>query len=82
MPKKDGREALKEIKSLDSLKRIPVVVLTTSQAPEDILYAYNLGANAFIRKPVRFDRLVHIIKILEKFWLEVSELPPPLSPSI
>ena len=77
MPKKDGREALKEIKAEPALRSIPVVVLTTSKAEEDILRSYNLGANAYITKPVTFAGLVAAIKALGIFWLEVVELPPP-----
>ena len=75
MPKRDGREALQEIKSHPELRRIPVVVLTTSKAEEDILRTYDLGANSFIRKPVRFEQFVENIKILRQYWLEVVELP-------
>jgi CheY-like chemotaxis protein len=75
MPKKDGREALKEIKSDPDLKSIPVVVLTTSKEEEDILRSYNLGANSFITKPVTFRGLVESIKALGKYWFEIVELP-------
>ena len=75
MPKKDGREALKEIKSDPDLRRIPVVVLTTSKAEEDILRTYDLGVNSFITKPVTFDRLVEVMRSLGKYWLEIVELP-------
>jgi CheY-like chemotaxis protein len=75
MPKKDGREALKEIKSDPNLKSIPVVVLTTSKAEEDILRSYNLGANSFITKPVTFAGLVAAIKTLGTYWLQIVELP-------
>jgi CheY-like chemotaxis protein len=75
MPKKDGREALKEIKSDPDLKSIPVVVLTTSKAEEDILRSYNLGANSYITKPVTFAGLVAAIKTLGKYWLQIVELP-------
>ena len=76
MPKKDGREALQEIKSDPELKRIPVVVLTTSKAEEDILGSYDLGVNCFITKPVTFGGLVEVTKALGKYWLEIVELPP------
>ncbi len=76
MPKKDGREALKEIKADSTLRRIPIVVLTTSQAEEDIFRAYDLGVNSFIVKPVTFKSLVDVTKILGKYWLEIVELPP------
>ena len=76
MPKKDGREALREIKSHPDFKRIPVVILTTSNSDEDILRMYNLGVNCFITKPVTFESLVNVIKTLGKYWFEVVELPP------
>ena len=76
MPRKDGREALKEIKADPALRRIPVVVLTTSRAEEDIRRTYDLGANSFITKPVTFDSLVEIVKTLGKYWSEVVEPPP------
>jgi CheY-like chemotaxis protein len=76
MPKKDGREALKEIKSDPDLKSIPVVILTTSKEEEDILRSYDLGANSYITKPVTFPGLVNAIKSLGKYWLQIVELPP------
>ncbi|MBC1241000.1 response regulator [Nostoc linckia z18] len=76
LPKKDGREVLAEIKVDDNLKRIPVVVLTTSQAEEDILKAYNLSANCYITKPVDFDQFVKIVKSIENFWFAIVKLPP------
>lgn len=75
MPKKDGREALKEIKSDSVLRRIPVVVLSTSNAEEDILETYNLGVNSFITKPVTYKALVEIMDTLCRYWFEVVELP-------
>ena len=75
MPKKDGREALKEIKGNPELRQIPVVVLTTSQAEEDIFRTYNSGVNSFITKPVAFNSLVQIMKDLGRYWFEVVELP-------
>lgn len=75
MPKKDGREALKKIKSDPDLRMIPVVVLTTSDAEEDIYRTYNLGVNSFIKKSVSFEALVEIIKALTKYWFEIVELP-------
>jgi len=75
MPRKDGREALKEIKADPSLRRIPIVVLTTSKAEEDILRSYDLGVNSFITKPVTFESLVDIVKTLGKYWFEIVELP-------
>ncbi|MDZ8240443.1 MAG: response regulator [Nostoc sp. ChiQUE01a] len=76
LPKKDGREVLAEIKADENLKRIPVVVLTTSQAEEDILKAYNLSANCYITKPVDFDQFVKIVKSIENFWFAIVKLPP------
>jgi CheY-like chemotaxis protein len=75
MPRKDGREALKEIKSDPDLKSIPVVILTTSKVEEDILRSYNLGANSYITKPVSFMGLVEAIKSLGRYWFEIVELP-------
>jgi CheY-like chemotaxis protein len=75
MPRKDGREALKEIKNDPVLKRIPVVVLTTSKAEEDIYRTYNLGVNSYITKPVSFDSLVEVMKTLGEYWFEIVELP-------
>jgi CheY-like chemotaxis protein len=75
MPRKDGREALKEIKSNPRLKQIPVVVLTTSKAEEDIYRTYNLGVNSFITKPVTFTSLVEVMRDLGRYWFEVVELP-------
>jgi CheY-like chemotaxis protein len=76
MPRKDGREALKEIKADLNLRRIPIVVLTTSKAEEDILRTYDLGVNSYITKPVTFKSLVELIKLLGRYWFEVVELPP------
>src|SRR5436853_468875 len=76
MPRKDGREALKEIKVHPELRRIPIVVLTTSKAEEDILRTYDLGVNSYITKPVTFDSLVDTIKVLGRYWFEIVELPP------
>ena len=75
MPKKDGREALQEIKASPELRRIPIVVLTTSKAEEDILRSYDLGASSYITKPVTFEGLVKTVKHLEHYWFEVVELP-------
>jgi CheY-like chemotaxis protein len=75
MPKKDGREALKEIKENPTLKGIPIVVFTTSKAEEDIYRTYNLGVNSFISKPVTFEALVKIAKELGHYWFEIVELP-------
>ena len=76
MPRLDGREALREIKKDAQLCRIPVVVLTTSKAEEDILRTYGLGVNSFITKPVRFEDLVEIVKTLCNYWIEIVVLPP------
>lgn len=75
MPKKDGREALKEIKADPHLRLIPVVVLTTSKAEEDILRTYDLGVSSFITKPVTFTALVDVMRTLSKYWFEIVELP-------
>lgn len=76
MPKKDGREALREIKSDPKLRDIPIVVLTTSKAEEDIYRTYHLGVNSFISKPVTFESLVAITRDLGRYWFEIVELPP------
>jgi chemotaxis family two-component system response regulator Rcp1 len=76
LPKKDGREVLKEIKMDEELKIIPVVVLTTSRAEEDVLRSYRLHANCYITKPVDFDSFTDAILTLEKFWFAVVTLPP------
>jgi two-component system, response regulator len=75
MPKKDGREALKEIKNDPRLRQIPVIVLTTSKAEEDIYRTYNLGVNSYVTKPVLFDSLVKIMVELGRYWFEIVELP-------
>jgi CheY-like chemotaxis protein len=75
LPKKDGREVLREIKEDGNLKNIPVIVLTTSNSEKDILGAYGLRANAYITKPLDFDQFIKIIKSIENFWLDVVELP-------
>jgi CheY-like chemotaxis protein len=75
MPKKDGRQALKELKADPALRHIPVVVLTTSKAEEDILRTYDLGVNSFITKPVMFESLVDIMKTLARYWFEIVTLP-------
>jgi chemotaxis family two-component system response regulator Rcp1 len=76
LPKKDGREVLAEIKEDEDLKVIPVVVLTTSHAEEDIMKSYKLHANCYITKPVNFDSFTEAITTLEKFWFAVVTLPP------
>lgn len=75
LPKKDGREVLKEIKADNKLKIIPVVVLTVSQAEEDILKSYDLNANCYICKPIDLNQFIKIIKSIEEFWLTVVKLP-------
>ena len=76
MPRKDGREALREIKSSPDLRRIPIVVLTTSKADEDVIRTYDLGVNSFITKPVTFEALVEVLTALGRYWFEIVELPP------
>jgi CheY-like chemotaxis protein len=75
MPKKDGREALQEIKAVAHLRQIPIVVLTTSKAEEEIYHSYDLGASSFIAKPVTFATLVDLMKTLGRYWFEIVELP-------
>jgi CheY-like chemotaxis protein len=75
MPKKDGREALAEIKADPKLRKIPVIVLTTSRAEEDVFRTYDLGVSSFITKPVTFDGLVEAMKVLAHYWFEIVELP-------
>ncbi len=75
MPRKDGREALREIKGDPKLRDIPVIVLTTSKAEEDIARSYNLGVNSYITKPVKFSALVDVMKAIGKYWFEIVELP-------
>jgi CheY-like chemotaxis protein len=79
MPKKDGREVLAEIKADADLRSIPVVVLTTSKAEEDIARTYDLGVNSFITKPVTFDGLVQAMDAFSRYWLEIVELPNDLA---
>jgi two-component system, response regulator len=75
MPRKDGREALKEIKADPSLRRIPIVALTTSKAEEDVYRTYDMGVNSFISKPVKFGDLTQVVRTLGSYWLEIVELP-------
>ena len=75
MPKKDGREVLSEIKADENLKRIPVVVLTTSKAEQDVVKSYNLNANCYIIKPVDFGQFTEVVKSIEHFWFSVVTLP-------
>jgi CheY-like chemotaxis protein len=75
MPKKDGREALREIKAHPQLQDIPIVVFTTSKAEEDIYRTYKLGVNSFVTKPVTFEKLIEVMQALGKYWFEVVTLP-------
>jgi len=75
LPRRDGREVLQEVKEDPDLRRIPVVVLTTSKAEEDVFRSYDLGANSFVTKPVTFQSLVELMKTLNRYWLEIVELP-------
>ena len=75
MPRKDGREALKEIKADANLRDIPIVIFTTSKAEEDIYRSYQLGSNSFITKPVTFENLITVMKTLGTYWFEIVELP-------
>jgi CheY-like chemotaxis protein len=76
LPRKDGREVLGEIKNDESLRAIPVVVLTTSEAEEDILRSYQLHANAYVTKPVDFDCFISVVRQIDEFFVEVVKLPP------
>ena len=76
LPKRDGREVLHDIKNDDELKRIPVVVLTTSKAEEDVLRTYNLHANCYVTKPVDLEKFIVVVKSIDAFWLTVVTLPP------
>ncbi|MBU1707073.1 response regulator [bacterium] len=75
MPRKDGRETLKEIKQDPALKRMPIVILTTSKAEEDVYRSYELGVNSYIVKPITFEGLVKVMKTLGEYWLTIVELP-------
>ncbi len=76
LPRKDGRQVLSEIKADESLKRIPVVILTTSRAEEDVIKSYNLHANCYITKPIDLNQFLHVVKSIEQFWLSIVVLPP------
>lgn len=76
MPRKDGREALREIRSDPQLRTIPVIVLTTSKEEKEVYRSYDLGANSFITKPVTFEALVEIVRLIAKYWLDTVKLPP------
>lgn len=75
MPKKDGREVLKELKNDDNLKHIPVLVLTNSSSDKDILIAYQLGANCYLKKPILLDEFAHVLKLIDRFWFNLVTLP-------
>jgi two-component system, chemotaxis family, response regulator Rcp1 len=77
LPKKDGREVLSEIKADDDLRTIPVVILTTSKADEDIVRSYNLHANCYVTKPVDLDQFITVVKSIEDFWFTIVALPKP-----
>jgi CheY-like chemotaxis protein len=76
LPRRDGRQVLEEIKSDERLRQIPVVVLTTSQADEDILRSYELHANAYVTKPVDFDQFISVVRQIDEFFVSVVKLPP------
>lgn len=76
LPKKDGREVLQEIKTDPDLKRIPVVVLTTSKAEEDVMKTYNLHANCYVTKPVDLEKFIVVVRSIDVFWLTIVTLPP------
>jgi len=76
MPRKDGREVLAEMQANDQLSHIPVVILTTSEADEDVLKTYQIGANAYVAKPVGLSGLIKVVNLLEEFWLTIVKLPP------
>ena len=76
LPKKDGRDVLAEIKKDDNFKRIPVVILTTSQADEDIMKTYNLGANCYVTKPMNIEQFIKVVKSIGNFWFTIVKLPP------
>ena len=82
MPKMDGRTALAKIKEDENLCRIPVIILTTSKAEEDILRTYNLGVNSFITKPVTFDGLVQVVRSIGQYWIEIVALPPECTANV
>lgn len=75
MPRKDGREALAEIKSDPDLRHIPVIVMTTSRSPDDVAVTYDIGANSYVAKPIHYEELLDVLQTLGKYWLEVVDLP-------
>ena len=78
LPKKNGHEVLEEIKKDPNLKMIPVIILTSSEADKDVVRAYSLNANCYIRKPVDLDQLLKVVKAIDSFWLEIVKLPSKL----
>jgi two-component system response regulator len=76
MPRKDGRTVLRELRAAQDLPRIPVVILTTSKAEADIVQTYGLGVNSFITKPVTFESLMDVVRVLNRYWIEIVSLPP------
>jgi CheY-like chemotaxis protein len=76
LPKKDGREVLAEIKTDETLRSIPVVILTTSAAEDDVAKSYAMHANCYVRKPIDLNRFIEVVKVIENFWLSIVELPP------
>ncbi|MGE0763702.1 MAG: response regulator [Bdellovibrionales bacterium] len=76
LPKMDGRRVLKEIKSDQLLRRIPVIVLTSSEADHDVISSYDLNANCYIKKPLDFDQFVQVLQLLNEFWFKLAKLPP------
>lgn len=76
LPRKDGREVLADIKADEHLKRIPIVILTTSRAEQDVLRAYDLHANCYVTKPVDLEQFLLVVKMIEEFWLQIVKLPP------
>ena len=76
LPRKDGREVLKEIKEDEKLKRIPVVILTTSKAEEDIVKSYSLHANCYVTKPLAIEQFIEVVQAIETFWFTIVKLPP------
>lgn len=75
MPRKDGREALAEIKSDPDLRHIPVIVMTTSRSPDDVSVTYDIGANSYVAKPIHYEELLDVLQTLGKYWLDVVDLP-------
>lgn len=75
MPRKDGREALAEIKADPGLRHVPVVVMTTSRSPDDVAVTYDIGANSYVAKPIHYEELLDVLRTLGKYWLEVVDLP-------